>query len=101
MRHHRPVVVLDVRRELEWREAHIDGAVHVPLHELPGGIGRVPPGEVWVHCASGYRAAVAASFLAAAGRQVVTVDDEFDRAAAAGLGLRPSTPLAAASPVVG
>ena len=88
------MVILDVRRQLEWREAHIDGAVHVPLHELPGGIGRVPPGEVWVHCKSGYRAAVAASFLAAAGREVVAVDDEFDRAAAAGLGLRTSTAMA-------
>jgi glyoxylase-like metal-dependent hydrolase (beta-lactamase superfamily II)/rhodanese-related sulfurtransferase len=101
VRHHRPVVILDVRRELEWREAHIDGAVHVPLHELPGGLGRVPAGEVWVHCASGYRASVAASFLAAAGREVIAVDDDFDRAAAAGLGMRPSTVMAAGSPVTG
>ena len=34
VRHHRPVVVLDVRRNLEWAEAHIDGAMHIPLHEL-------------------------------------------------------------------
>ena len=101
VRHHRPVVILDVRRELEWREAHIDGAVHVPLHELPGGLGRVPAGEVWVHCASGYRASVAASFLAAAGREVIAIDDDFDRAAAAGLGMRPSSVMAAGSPVTG
>jgi rhodanese-related sulfurtransferase len=75
--------------------------VHVPLHELPGGLGRVPPGEVWVHCASGYRASVAASFLAAAGRVVIAIDDDFDRAAAAGLGMRPSTVMAAGSPVIG
>jgi len=34
---------------------------------------------VWVHCRSGYRASIAASVLAAAGRQVVAVDDDFDQ----------------------
>ena len=33
--------------------------------------GEVPDGEVWVHCAAGYRASIAASLLAAAGRTVV------------------------------
>jgi hydroxyacylglutathione hydrolase len=79
------VVVLDVRRRLEWEEAHIAGAVHIPLHDLPGRQHHVPPGEVWVHCHSGYRAMVAASLLAAWGRQVVSVDDDFGNAAAAGL----------------
>jgi len=40
---------------------------------------------VWVHCAAGYRASIAASILAATGRRVVAVDDEFDNAAPAGL----------------
>jgi hypothetical protein len=44
------IVVLDVRRRLEWEEAHIPGAVHIPFHELPGRAGEVPPGEVWIHC---------------------------------------------------
>ena len=86
---HRPVV-LDVRRNLEWAEAHVPGAVHIPLHELPGRLAEVPAGEVWVHCAAGYRAAVAASLLAAAGRSVVSVDDEFVNAAGAGLELVPA-----------
>ena len=34
VRHHRSVVILDVRRHLEWAESHIDGAMHIPLHEL-------------------------------------------------------------------
>jgi hydroxyacylglutathione hydrolase len=80
-------VVLDVRRRLEWEESHIAGAVHIPLHELPGKIAELPPGEVWVHCESGYRSAVASSMLAAWGRQVVGVDDDFASAAAAGLPL--------------
>ncbi|HEX6872941.1 MAG TPA: MBL fold metallo-hydrolase [Micromonosporaceae bacterium] len=85
VRHHRPVTVLDVRRNLEWAESHIDGARHIPLHELLRRVEDVPDGEVWVHCAAGYRASIAGSILAAAGRRVVTVDDEFDRARATGL----------------
>ncbi len=46
-----------------------------------------PPAPVWVHCQAGYRASVAASLLAAAGHRVTLVDDDFARAAAAGLPL--------------
>ena len=83
-------VVLDVRRRLEWAESHIAGAVHIPLHELAGKIAELPPGEVWVHCESGYRSTVAASMLAARGRRVVGIDDDFVSAAAAGLALEHS-----------
>jgi hydroxyacylglutathione hydrolase len=85
VRHHRPVVVVDVRSNSEWGAGHIDGAVHVPLPDLPGRIGELPAGELWVHCQGGYRAAVAASILDAAGRPVVVVDDDFDRAVKEGL----------------
>ena len=78
-------VVLDVRRRLEWEDSHIAGAVHIPLHELPGRVAELPPGEVWVHCESGYRSVLAASMLAAQGRGVVSVNDDFASAAAAGL----------------
>ena len=85
VRRHRPVVILDVRRDSEWAASHIAGAVHIPIHQLPSRLAEVPAGEVWVHCEAGYRASVAASFLDAAGRTVVAVDDEFPRAARAGL----------------
>jgi glyoxylase-like metal-dependent hydrolase (beta-lactamase superfamily II)/rhodanese-related sulfurtransferase len=85
VRHHRPVVILDVRRDQEWSDSHITGAVHIPIHQLPSRLADVPDGEIWVHCEAGYRACVAASFLDAAGRTVVAVDDEFRRAAGAGL----------------
>jgi glyoxylase-like metal-dependent hydrolase (beta-lactamase superfamily II)/rhodanese-related sulfurtransferase len=87
VRHHRQVTVLDVRRALEWAEEHIEGAIHIPLQELQARIGEVPPGEVWVHCRSGYRAMVAASLLQAGGRAAVAIDDDVSRAAAAGLTL--------------
>ncbi len=87
VRHHRPVVVLDVRRASEHDGSHIDGAVNIPLHEFASRVEETPGGEVWVHCAGGYRASVAASFLAAAGRHVVAIDDSFDNASDAGLPL--------------
>jgi hydroxyacylglutathione hydrolase len=71
-------VLLDVRRQSEWNAARIEGAVHIPLHELPGRVAEIGPGQIWVHCQSGYRAAVAASVLDAAGRDVVLIDDDFD-----------------------
>jgi hydroxyacylglutathione hydrolase len=83
-------VVLDVRRRLEWVESHIAGARHIPLHELSSRAAELPPGEVWVHCHSGYRSIVAASLLARLGRQAVSVDDDFGNAAAAGLPLQPA-----------
>jgi len=85
VRSRRPLTVLDVRRDSEWEAAHIDQAVHVPLAGLPARIGELPGTELWVHCQSGYRASVAASFLDAAGRAVVAIDDDFDRAARVGL----------------
>ncbi|KUL45682.1 MBL fold metallo-hydrolase [Streptomyces violaceusniger] len=81
------VVVLDVRRDSERANGFIEGSVHIPLHELHGRVGDVPDGTVWVHCAGGMRAAIAASLLDAAGRQVVAVDDSFEAAADAGLSL--------------
>ena len=47
-----------------------------------------------MHCEAGYRASVAASFLDAAGRTVVAVDDEYERARA---GLPVDGPGAAAA----
>ncbi len=87
VRHHREVVVLDVRREEEYAAARIVGAVNVPIHELTRRVAEVPAGEVWVHCAGGYRASVAASVLDAAGRTLVAIDDSFDNAEQAGLHL--------------
>lgn len=74
------LTVLDVRQRNEYREGHIPGAVNIPLHELLGRRDDVPSGHVWVHCGSGYRAAVAASIIEGPGRTVVLIDDEFDNA---------------------
>ncbi|WP_030251232.1 MBL fold metallo-hydrolase [Streptomyces violens] len=81
------LVVLDVRRDSERAGGYVEGSLHIPIHELHGRVGELPAGAVWVHCAGGMRAAIAASLLDAAGRDVVAVDDRFDAAAPAGLRL--------------
>jgi hydroxyacylglutathione hydrolase len=84
----RQLLVLDVRRRQEWDAAHLAGAVHVPLHDLLHRMDEIPTGQqVWVHCQSGYRASLAASLLAASGRDVVHVDDDFTAAAGRGVAL--------------
>ena len=81
------MVILDVRRTAEFAKARIAGAINIPIHDLRRRIHEVPDSEVWVHCAGGYRASVAASFLAAAGRTQVVIDDTFANAEATGLHL--------------
>jgi hydroxyacylglutathione hydrolase len=82
------VVVLDVRRAQERAGGFVEGSAHIPIHTLHRRLDEVPEGEVWVHCAGGMRAAIAASLLDAAGRDVVAVDDSFDAVPKAGLALR-------------
>ncbi len=85
----RPGYVLDVRRDDERSAGFVAGTRHIPLHNLAERLADVPTdGEVWVHCAAGYRASIGASLLARAGRRVVLVDDEFEDAAAAGLSIQ-------------
>ncbi|KAB1139916.1 MBL fold metallo-hydrolase [Streptomyces luteolifulvus] len=83
------MVVVDVRRDAERADGWIEGSVHLPVHRIHRRLGEVPDGTVWVHCAGGMRAAIAASVLDAAGRDVVAVDDDYARAAEAGLALVP------------
>ena len=97
VRHHRPVVMLDVRLPLEWADSHIDGAVHIPLHDLTARLGELSAGEVWAYCRTGHRASIAASILDAAGRSVVAVDDRYEQAADAGLPLTRPAPAGAAA----
>ncbi|MFI6395530.1 rhodanese-like domain-containing protein [Nonomuraea sp. NPDC050540] len=78
-------VVVDVRLAGEWRDGHVAGSLNIPLPQLTTRLAEIPPGEIWVHCGSGYRATAAASLLAKAGREVVVIDDAFARAADQGV----------------
>lgn len=77
--------IVDVRRGQEWEEGHIEGSTNMPIHQLLDHVHHVSAGRLWVHCASGARAAIAASLLARAGHDVVLIDDQFDNASQAGL----------------
>jgi hydroxyacylglutathione hydrolase len=71
---HEDTVVLDARRDDERADGGVRGSIHIPSHELPGRMDEIPAGEVWIYCGSGYRASIAASMLARAGRHPVLVD---------------------------
>ena len=74
--------VLDVRRDSERASGGIPDSQHVPIHELLDRMDEVPDDrEVWVHCASGYRASIASSLLARSGRTPVLIDGTFDEEA--------------------
>ncbi|HET9442958.1 MAG TPA: MBL fold metallo-hydrolase, partial [Acidimicrobiales bacterium] len=79
-------VVLDVRGPDERAAGRLEGSLGIPLHELADRLDEIPAGRpVWVHCAGGYRAAIAAAVLARAGFPVVAIDDSYANAGATGL----------------
>ena len=80
-----PPAVLDVRRDDERADGAIPGSTHIPIHDLLERLDDVPSGALWVHCASGIRAAICASLLAREGHDVVLIDDEFEKAVELGL----------------
>ena len=60
------LVVVDVRREPEFAEGHIKGAVNIPLGDLvdPGSMADIDDSDnLYIHCASGYRSVIASSLL--------------------------------------
>jgi len=59
-----PPVLIDVRRPAEHAALRIEGALQIPLSHLERRLDEIPRGRrVVVHCASGYRSAVAVSIL--------------------------------------
>ena len=64
--------IVDVRERAEWDAGHMPGSIHAPYHDIdaiPDGIDAGRP--IAVLCASGQRAAVAASLLARYGAERV------------------------------
>jgi hydroxyacylglutathione hydrolase len=63
-----PMTVVDTRDEHEWAAGHVPGAVHLYVPDVSHRAGEIPAeAPVAVHCASGYRAGIAASLLEQAG----------------------------------
>ncbi|HSE93763.1 MAG TPA: MBL fold metallo-hydrolase [Methylomirabilota bacterium] len=60
----RDVVVVDVREPFEWREGHIDGALHLPMLEAVGRLAELPSDRPKaVLCAGGLRSSTVISAL--------------------------------------
>ena len=80
--------VLDVREQFEWDASHIEGAVHIPMNDVPARIDEVAKdSKVIVVCHLGQRSAVVANFLAQQGYQVENLDGGLERWSAEGLPL--------------
>ncbi len=79
--------LLDVREPSEWEAGHVDGAVLIPLAELPARMSEVPSDKtVLVICRSGNRSAQARDQLRAAGfSQTTSIDGGINAWIEAGL----------------
>ena len=79
-------VVLDVREDHEWEAGHIDGAVHIPLGDLPARVGELDPqATTYVVCHLGGRSARATQWLQGQGHDVTNVDGGMEAWEQAGL----------------
>ncbi len=59
------LLLLDVREPFERELAAIQPSIHIPMREVAGRLGEIPPGKtVVVYCHSGGRSATVASYLA-------------------------------------
>ena len=68
------LAVVDVREPVEWHYGHIEGAIHIPMAEVPTRLEEVPEGQVLVVCKVGARSARVAGFLVQQGRDAVNLD---------------------------
>jgi hydroxyacylglutathione hydrolase len=62
------LVIIDVRKPSEFEAEHVSDAINVPLDFLNNHLAEIPKeGEVYLHCAGGYRSMIAASILKSRG----------------------------------
>jgi rhodanese-related sulfurtransferase len=67
------VQVLDVREADEWVCGHIEGALHIPMMDLPIRMHELPEGRLLVVCKVGARSAQAAAYLVHHGHDAVNL----------------------------
>ncbi len=74
-----PMTVIDTRDDHEWAAGHVPGAVHMYVPDVMHHAGEISnEAPVAVHCASGYRAGIAASLLEQAGlNRIIHVHGEY------------------------
>lgn len=68
------LVLVDVREDDEWADAHVAGAVHVPLGTVPDQLDAFSGSPTYVMCKSGGRSARACEFAEMQGLDVVNVE---------------------------
>ena len=74
-------VALDVRRQSEYGDGHVTGAVNIPHTALSGRSGELPRDrQLLLYCRTGSRSAVASAFLARRGYDVVYVNGKLEAA---------------------
>jgi glyoxylase-like metal-dependent hydrolase (beta-lactamase superfamily II)/rhodanese-related sulfurtransferase len=60
------LIAVDVRREAEFGDGHVRGAVNIPLNDLadPGSMANIEEHQnLYLYCGSGYRSVIAASLM--------------------------------------
>jgi rhodanese-related sulfurtransferase len=78
-------VLLDVRESDEWQAGHIEGALHIPLADLPARFGELPAdADLVVVCRSGGRSARAVAWLNENGHGALNLDGGMGAWAASG-----------------
>lgn len=66
--------ILDVREPYEWEAGHIDGAVHMPVDEVPQRLEELDPDEdVHVVCRTGGRSSRVTQWLIQNGYSAINV----------------------------
>jgi hydroxyacylglutathione hydrolase len=74
-----PAVLLDVRDPIDHAAGMIPGAIPIHVSVVARDGTETSDDDVWVHCETGYRAAVAIGFLERQGKNVTVVADSFPR----------------------
>ncbi|MGH3506489.1 MAG: rhodanese-like domain-containing protein [Nocardioidaceae bacterium] len=70
------VVVLDVRESDEWEAGHINGAMHMPMGQVPARFSEMPADrQVLVVCKVGGRSARVTAYLQMQGVDAVNLAD--------------------------
>jgi hydroxyacylglutathione hydrolase len=73
------VTVLDVRSNSERAASHIAPSIHINLHELASRVAELPRDrEIWVHCASAYRATMAVGILEKLEIKAVLINEAYE-----------------------
>jgi rhodanese-related sulfurtransferase len=73
-----PLVLVDVREDLEWAKAHAQGAVHLGRGVLERDVEKTIPDkdtEIILYCGGGFRSVLAAESLGKLGYKNVTSMD--------------------------